>query len=72
MLYTKILQILCRLKKSMLIGLNSSLILKLHDSELQYEELTKCSKWILNMINNVNRQIIFSLCFVGIQVLRFS
>ena len=30
------------------------------------------SKWVLKMINNVNRQIIFSLCFVGIQVLRFS
>ena len=39
----------------MLIGLNSSLILKLHDIELHYEELTKCSKWILNIINNVNR-----------------
>ena len=68
MLCTKISQILCRLRKSMLIGLKvSSLVLRLHNNGLYYWEPTKCSKWILNTINRPNMltdQIICSLCFV--------
>ena len=54
---------LCRLRKSMLISLKaSSLVLKLLVRKLYYEEPTKCSKWILNTINIVNRPNYLSDC----------